>query len=173
MLRRVCSSEVSEVRGQYYEHVSVLSLHHVVGDGEGSGRLDLLLLTPQSRGVGSEGGTWSECLWELRLVETQTGPLEKMSSETDAVVDGGGERESGDEKATVLCRWADASMFDPSQWHSVALTIGMAAPDSSSGSLVDLTVDGSGRMKVEGAGGSGANEGIAAAWLPESAPGVC
>mmetsp|Transcript_2309 Transcript_2309/g.3546 ORF Transcript_2309/g.3546 Transcript_2309/m.3546 type:complete len:828 (+) Transcript_2309:120-2603(+) len=77
-----------------------------------------------------------------------------------------------EEDITVLSRWSDASSFDPSAWHSIALTLHKQRVDASSGeapsspsssSLVELTVDGAGRMKMEGQSA----EGTAAAWLPE------
>ena len=113
--------------------------------------------------------------------------LEEDQSQDKDKEGGGGEEEETDTEPplpvflatkTVLCRWADSASFDSSAWHSIALTLqasgsggGSAGGDSGEGGSgtategnVELTVDGTGRMKVDGPFEEG--EGIAAAWLP-------
>jgi hypothetical protein len=142
---------VCEIGAHTYALLPVLSLSHVVGDMEASGRLDLLLLSPHS-GESSVSSKWSECLWELRMTE---GRKSKSTGEGEVADPPSPTAPVADEKVSVLCRWADASEFDPLSWHSVALSISAGG--------AELTVDGAGRMKSGGA----FEEGTAEAWLPE------
>lgn len=146
------------VNNKRYRKVSVLSLRHKVGGLEGRSRLELLLLLPE--GAAEAAAVWPDCLWELHLVEVEATKENEENNDLKSSDD-------AEEKATVLTRWVDSASFDASRWHSVALTL-QASPDpalqAGGRGGAELTVDGAGRMKVDGS----FEEGVAAAWLPLS-----
>ena len=119
---------------------------------------------------------WCGCMWELHLCEEMehipdsdtvedSGSVEEQNCDDKEDVDVDPPAPIFVQKKTKLCRWADSAAFDATSWHSIALTLQQC---SSSGDTeaatenVGLTVDGTGRMKIDGP----FEEGIAAAWLP-------
>jgi len=117
---------------------------------------------------------WTECLWELRLCEdvlVEVTPTE--NDEEDSVAENKQDVDTEEKEieepqytqtSTVLSRWAESCAFDSTMWHSIAVTLQASTGDDSSNMTgnVELSVDGTGRMKVDGP----FEEGIAAAWLP-------
>lgn len=162
--------------------IPLLSLRNTVAGLEGRSCLELVFLRPSSaalvpeqkeiEGCVSEGQApavelWTGCQWELRLCEETATECTETVSEEDAP--GPVNDASVSVNKTVICRWSDGASFDSLAWHSVALSIQSSAPcgeenSEVSRSTVELTVDGTGRMKVDG--GVKSEEGVAAAWLP-------
>lgn len=143
---------------------------------------------------GEEGATWQGCAWELHLCEEleqrvaeevvvdgqqdqdQQGQKTEKEQQQQELMQESGELSQPTTVTTVtervvLCRWADTAAFDPLRWHSIALSLRASSGGADSGSgedsgggSVELTVDGTGRMKMDGSFEEGS--GVAAAWLP-------
>lgn len=162
------------ISGRPYHSLQILDFSHVLAGMEMNTRSSLVLslLKPcegeegaEEKGEEQQEGeilaeTWQACMWELRLVENQP----------------------GDPRSTLIARWSDIGAFRSDHWHSISLTLRSAQAsmtgreNSSLSSLVDLVVDGSGRMKIANSGlGSedsetetGDREDTVGAWLPSA-----
>lgn len=153
-----------DIGGKMYAELSVLSVSHVMGELEASGRLALVLLSPQLAAEQNGEEKWTDCLWELRMTQDKKMVVSQQQGGDGEVRTNQLQEESdtsphSPDKLSVLYRWSDAFEFDPNSWHSVALSIGTGG--------VELAVDGAGRMKS----GGPFEEGVAEAWLPDIA--VC